>query len=231
MDDKNLKQNARSLINNLLHLDYSQTDKIEEAAQKLNDLCMLNETNNSCALIGLMMAAIMLGDVKKAHELDDLIWKKGGDLSDFFQLIYSDNLINIGEIEKLKMILNSKFENIGNNLKYFYNIYIRYALMTGDLALITRIKDYKNLEIREEELFAFAENTAFNFAAVDYRNIIKIILKNLKDELCAFDYGFYKGGLVEIVCYTPNQDIKNALLSKHLLLVYRELTHGIISVM
>lgn len=209
MDNEEQKHNVRQIINNLLYLDYSKKKEIAIAEKKLEELSKESD-DNSCALVGLMLTAIMSGNRKKACEIDELIWQKGGILSDFFLLIYSDNLINLGKIEKLKMVLGEKLENIGNNLKHFYNIFTRYALLTGDLALIARINEYENLEIREEVLFNFAKKTAFNFTSIDYRNIIKIILDNLKDELCAFDYGIYENGKVEIVCYTPNQEIKNA---------------------
>ena len=41
----------------------------------------------------------MLGKPKEAKELSDKTWSIGGNLSHFFELVYIDCLLNLGEIE------------------------------------------------------------------------------------------------------------------------------------
>ena len=156
------------------------------------------------------MAATMIGDRKKALEINQKIWQKGEPLSDFFQLIYLDNLINLAEVEQLKMVLEPRLNCIGDNLEHFYNIFARYALLCGDLALLVRISEYENLTIKENALLNFANQNAFKFSVIDYRNVISIILKNISSDLCGFDYGISSNGNIDIIFFTPFEKIRNA---------------------
>ncbi len=212
MENANKPQTIRSVACDLMHLNYSQTSEIEKLRQKL--ICISEKNNNnSDALIVMMMAEIMSGNRTKALDTEALIWQQGAELTDFFQLIYCDNLINLGEIEKIKILLEDKLTKIGDNLKYFYNIFVRFALITGDLTLLHRISEYENLNIKEETLINFAQKNAFTYAAVDYKKIVNIILSNIKNHLCAFDYGIYDNEEIDIVFYTPYQNMKNLSLA------------------
>ena len=204
MDNKDAIKQAQSTLNELLRYSFSQIFDIAPAEKKLNDLLQDNP-NTIEILISLVFCSIMLGKRNEAKEFSDKTWSIGGDLSPFFELVYTDCLLNIGEVEKAGILLQSRLENIGDNLQHFYMVMVKYALLSGNLVLLKQIGEYPGMYDREPALFDFANAHALNSSVKDYRAVIQTILDNTKDTLCAFEYGMYPGEGLELVLYT-NED-------------------------
>ena len=215
MEQSEVKQQARSFIDELLTYSYAQIFDILPTEKKLQELHE-QSPNSIEVLIGLMFAAIMLGKRQEALDISDKIWTIGGELSDFFELIYTNNLLNLGEIERARIILEARLANIGDNLQNFYMVMTKYALLSGRLTLLQQISDYPNMYERESDLFDFAESHALNFSIKDYRAIIRIILDNLKDVLCAWEYNMYLHEGIELVFYTSLDIPQNEKLQEQL---------------
>ena len=81
-------------------------------------------------------------------------------------------------------------------------VMVKYALLSGNLNLLIHIGEYPGIYEREPALFDFARNHALNSSVKDYRAVVKTILDNVKDKLCAFEYGMYPGEGLELVLYT-----------------------------
>ena len=215
MEHEEAKTQARAIINELLEYSFAQTFDILPTEQKLKALYQ-QAPNSIEVLIGLMLANIMLGNRSTALGLSDKIWSIGGELSPFFELIYSDNLLNLGEVEKAGIILASRLENIGDNLQHFYMVMVKYALLSGKLALLKQIGSYPGIYSKEEALFDFADNHALDMSVKDYRAVIRVILDNLKDNLCAFEYTMHPGDGIELLFYTSADIPQNAALQQQL---------------
>lgn len=215
MEHEEVKQKARKIINELLEYPYSQIFDISPAEQNLKAL--YQESPNSIEpLIGLMFANIMLGNRQTAVGLGDKIWGIGGELSDFFELIYTDCLLNIGEIDKAGILLQSRLNNIGENLKRFYSVMVKYALLSGNLMLLKQIGEYPNIYTQEPTLFDFANNHALNMSVKDYRAILEIISENVGKCLCSVEYAMYPGKGVELLLYTSEGVEQNDIILKQI---------------
>ena len=214
MEHDEVKKQTREIINELLKYSYAQIFDIAPAEQQLKNIYQ-NSENSIEPLIGLMFANLMLGNRSTAVGLGEKIWSIGGELSPFFELIYSDCLLNIGEIEKVGILLQSRLNNIGENLTHFYSVMVKYALLSGNLALLKQIGEYPNVYEQEPTLFDFASNHAFNLSVKDYRAILKIIADNMGKYICSIEYVMYKEKGVELVLYTSESVEQNdALLEK-----------------
>lgn len=216
MEHEDLKKQARALINELLECPFAQTAKILQAEQKLQLLHEQQKTAIEPA-IGLMFVNIMRGNRAKALELGENIWSIGGNLSPFFELLYSDCLLNLGELAKAEILLNARFENLGSNLQNFYMVLVKYALLSGKLNLLSQIGEYPNLPGQENELFKFARNHAANFSLKDYRYVLKTILETVNDKLCAWEYILYADEGIELVFYTADDDQQAEALEEDIL--------------
>ena len=214
MEHEEVKKQTREILNELLTYPYAQIFDIAPAEQQLKNIYQ-NSENALEPLIGLMFANLMLGNRSTAVGLGEKIWGIGGELSPFFELIYSDCLLNVGEIEKAGILLQSRLNNIGENLTHFYSVMVKYALLSGNLSLLKRIGEYPDIYNQEATLFDFANNHAFNLSVKDYRAILKIITDNVGQYLCSVEYVMYKEKGVELVLYTSeNVDQNNSLLEK-----------------
>lgn len=216
MDAIEIAKQARAIINDLVEYPFAQAIDILPAENKLKQLHQQYPQAIE-PLIGLMFANIMLGQRQIALELGQKIWSIGGELSDFFELILEDCLLNLAEVDKAGILLQSRLNNIRDNLQHFYLVMVKYALFSGNLALVKRIGDYPEVYDQEMELFEFAANHAFDFSVEDYRAILKIMRDNLKDCLCAWEYKIHEGDEVELIFYTSAEAEQNTHLQEQIL--------------
>ena len=211
MEHEEIKQQARTLINELTTYSFAQIFEISPIEQRLK-LLYQQYPNALEPLIGLMFANIMLGNRATAVGLGEKIWNIGGELSPFFELLYSDCLLNLGQTEKAGILLNDRINNLGENLTNFYMVLVKYALLSGKLTLLQQIGEYPGIYGNEPELFRFANNHAPNLSLKDYRAVIRIVLENMKDKLCAWEYNMYSGNGIELVLYTADDIEHNEAL-------------------
>lgn len=218
MEREEARRQVREIVNELMEYPFAQIFDILPAEQKLK--AIYQQCPDSIdALIGLMFANIMLGRRDNALALSKKIWEIGGELSSFFELIYSDNLLNLGETEKAGILLQDRLNHIRNNLQHFYMVLIKYALFSGNLALLKQIGDYPEVYDQEPVLFDFAADHAFNLSVKDYRAFIRIIKEGLQDCLCAWEYALHDDGSLELLLYTSldvpqNTSRQQSLLEK-----------------
>ncbi len=201
MEHQEAKQQARAIINDLLTYSFAEVFDIAPAEQKLKALYQ-QAPEAIEPLIGLVLANIMLGNRSTALGLSDKIWQMGGELSSFFELIYADCLINLGDAERAGILLADRFGYLQDNLEHFYPVLVRYALLTGKLAVLKEIGDYPNMYEQEPVLFNFANDHAFDLSLKDYRAVLQILKDNLSDCLCAFEYRMYPYQGLELLWYT-----------------------------
>ena len=214
MEQADVRKQARALIDELLKYSCAQIFDIAPTEQKLKQL-QQDQPDFIEPLIGLMLAAIMQGNLLMALRLSERIWQMGGNLSLFFELLYADCLLNIGEISRAEILLSDRLSNIGPNLDIFYMVMVKYALLTGKISLLVQIGDYPNMYEQERVLFDFAQAHAFNSSTKDFQVIMSILRDNLKNLMCAVEYVMYPDGL-ELVFYTNAETEQNKALTSQI---------------
>ena len=205
---ENTEQNSdiKSILKNLMTSPYSQTENIVLTEQNLKNLYQENPQNIEI-LIGLLFCNVMFGKRGLALELSQKIWQLGGNLSPFFELVYSDCLINLGELEKAEILITPRLKKLSDNLDYFYMVFVKYALASGNLFLLTQIGEYPGNDV-EKTLFDFAKKHAFNESSIQYKSLIKIVMNTIKNDLCSLEYVMYPD-VVEIILYTSKTEEEN----------------------
>ncbi len=196
------------ILEALFALDYSQVNEINEIEQQIYQNLQQNPQSVE-GLITLMFAELMLGNHTRAVDIGNKIWGIGGSISSFFELVYLENLMNCGLLDMASILLKPRFERLADNVEYFYPAMIKFALMTGSIGIIDKLS-HATLEAEEDEiLFDLAEVYNKGKFSEQFKNMHKIIIENISQELCAYEYvlgddnGFPE---LEIMLYVNGQD-------------------------
>ena len=146
---------------------------------------------------------------QKARALAHRIWEIGGNLTARFEKIYIDNLLNLGLLEMAMILLKPRFADLAANLPTFASPMIKFALITGSVALLQKICQYGGNTSTYAALQQFVDTYKFNHYEEHFKNIGKIVMENFGDDICAYDFNLYtdRGFTdVEIVLYFSNYD-------------------------
>ena len=126
MENSPVEEQVKSLLKGIMTIPFSATSEIIEAERQLKVIYHDNP-NLISVLIALLFCNLAQGKREIAMGLSNRIWREGGDLSDFFELVYADCMLNLGEIEKAYDLLQPRLQNPQNNFDYFYMVLVKYA--------------------------------------------------------------------------------------------------------
>ncbi|MCQ2740884.1 MAG: hypothetical protein MJ210_02050 [Alphaproteobacteria bacterium] len=219
MENTEQKYDTLGILKKLMLCPYSQTESIDEAEQNLRVLQQQSENIN--VLIGMLFCRIMSGNRKDALDLTQKIWRAGGNLTPFFELLYTDCLLNLGETESAKILIDPRLKKMPETVNYFYMVFVKYALISGNLTLLDQIGDYQDNRKKEKVLFDFAKKHAYNESSQHFKILITTITDIVKDYLCSFEYVMYPDTL-ELVLYTTATPEENDTLQQQMELALEE---------
>ena len=200
METSPFEEQIKSLLKTIMTKPFSATADIVETERQLKVIYQQNPTSLS-VLIALLFCNLLQGKRDLALGLSNRIWREGGDLSDFFELVYADCLLNLGETEKAYSLIQPRLQAPQENLDYFYMVMVKYALMKGDLYLLVQFSGYPHVYEWESVLFDFAKKISLSPSAKSYKELLKIIYSTVSQSLCAFEYVLYDDG-IELLFYT-----------------------------
>ena len=217
MENSPFDEQIKSLLKEIMLKPFSYTSSVVEAEQNFKELYHQNPTSPS-VLIALLFCNLVLGKRDIAFGLSQKIWSQGGELSDFFELVYTDCLLNFGETAKAYDLLAPRLQNPRENLDYFYMVMIKYTLLKPDLFLLMKLGEYPHVYDAEPALFDFAKKHALSITSQVYSDLLKSVLSLVGDTLCAFEYYLYDDG-IELLFYTnvsaeQNEEWTNNLSSQ-----------------
>ncbi len=206
------------LLDELFALDYGDRDAIIVTEQKIYNALQQNPAQIE-GLITLMLAQTMLGNRDKAKALANKIWEIGGELPRFFELIFVANLLNLGLLDMAAVLLKPRFEKLLENAGYFYPVLVKFALMTGNIALLQRLEAFPDSD-DDRILFALADVYEEGKFTGQFKDIQKLVLENAGNFLCAYEYNLYDDRdfpEIEIELYTNLDNSSCERLEKVLL--------------
>ena len=101
MENETIDENEvwEDLLDELFALNYNQTDEIFNIQPRISQQ-LQSAPDNISGLITLMYSEVMLGNRQSAIELAEKIWEIGGDLDEFFEIVYVENLLNLGLLDR-----------------------------------------------------------------------------------------------------------------------------------
>lgn len=203
-DEISIDEQFAQIFDDLLILDYSNIAKIQNLEKSLYTL-LRNNPEHLVGLIILMQVQIMLGNRAKAKAIAYKIWEKGGDLIPAADFMYINNLINIGLLEMASVLLKTKFENLVNNINFYYPVMLKFSIMTGNLNLLEKVIANANKSINTRDI----ENLVISYKTLKYadnfKNIQRIVIEEAKESLCSYETLFFNDRNftdVEILLYT-----------------------------
>ena len=209
MDSAENSQVFEDLLYELFALPFNRTEEIAVLEQKIH-AALQNQPADICGLITLMFAEIMRGNRSKARSLGCQIWEIGGILPPFFELVYTENLLSLGQIDMGTILLKPRFEKLRENIESFYPVLVKFSVMTGNLALLERLRAFADVSGDDALLFEFADVYRDAGCQTQFKDIQKLVLEHSADYLCAYEYNLYDDRdfpELEIVLYTGFDDL------------------------
>lgn len=197
------------LLYELFALPFNRTAEIGALEQKIYAELQKHPAD-ICGLIALMFAALINGDRNKAKSLAYKIWEIGGSLPAFFELVYLENLLSLGLLDMATILLKPRFEQVRDNIDTFYPVMAKFAVMTGNLALLERLQAFPEASADDALLFAFADIFRQAGCQSQFKDMQKLVLENVAEYLNAYEYNLYDDrgfAELEIVLYTGFDDL------------------------
>ncbi|MBQ8677151.1 MAG: hypothetical protein IJ529_01625 [Alphaproteobacteria bacterium] len=189
-------------------LDYSNTAAIMRLSSEAEKLFSVYQ-NNTELLILQTHLQIMNSQEQRARALANRVWELGGNIRLMFEKMYLDDLINLGLTEMAAILLKPRFENPAEGGRIFPLEMVRFSLMTGNLTLLKRVANTRPNNTLFKALLQFADTYQRNLYERHFPQIQKIVLDNVGDKLCGYDFNFYtdRGFTdIEIMLYFSNYD-------------------------
>lgn len=183
--------NMREVFNQLFALDYSDVDDIHAIEQAIYQHLQQHQGDIE-ALIALAFVQTMLGNRVKAVAIANKIWEIGGAIKPFFELMYIESLLNLGLNEMSGILLKPRFEQLADNIDYFYPVLLKLSLQIGGLKLLERLQHCPQKPDNDaDDLFFIADFYQSLGYANHFKAMQKIILENCLDNLCTYEYEVY----------------------------------------
>lgn len=199
------------LLDRLYSLPFGQTAKIKEFEVRLYTE-LQKYPSHICGLITLMFLQIMQGNRIGAKDTAYKIWDIGGNLSPYFEASYIESLLNIGQLDMAGILLKTRFENLQNSIDDFYSVLSKYAIITGNLLLLDKLRKYSELAENDELLYEFSDIFQEAGCVGQFKNIQKLIIEQVSNNLCAYEYNLYDDrgfAELEIEIYTNGDANQN----------------------
>ena len=174
------------LYNQLMNQPFNQKEIIFRIEKSL--YMEINQNpNDNLAPIALMQAQTMLGNYDKAKAFAYKLWDKGNVMIRAEKYLYINNLLNLGLMDMASSLLKPCFDNLSEEIKKYYPIMLKFATMRGNVYLLERL--INNPQAPEEDIYKKVITAYKNYNYVEhFKNVQKIILKELNGKLCVYDY-------------------------------------------
>jgi len=122
-------------------LEYGNEQNIVFLERQLYELLQtLNDDTN--LLVLLMHEQIMHNRGARARSIANKIWEIGGAVTPTSEVIYIDNLMNLGLSEMAGAALAPYIADIGTSVQTQSFLLVKYALYSGNMVLLDRLLDY-----------------------------------------------------------------------------------------
>ncbi len=176
------------LLDSVFSLPFSQKEKIKEIEIKIYQELKLHP-GDPCGLIILMFVQMIQGKKEDAKELANQIWTIGGEMPMDFELLFIENLLNLGLLNMAYGLLKPKFENLRKYIDDFYSVLTKFSVMVGSTALIKRLKPFADED--DNILFEFAELFEQAICSSQFKDIQKMVIDKTITTLCTYEYDLY----------------------------------------
>lgn len=186
------------LYSQLMNTPFNRTDIISGIERSIYTE-LSADPEDTLAMITFMQSQIMLGNHPKAKALAYKLWEVGGELEDIEEYIYINALLNLGLLEMASVLLKPKFETLTASIDYYYPLLLKLCTMTGNVYLLERLITHPNApEDDNDYMQILTRYKNYNYAD-HFKNVQRIIMENVKESICVYDYDVTGGVMSEIV--------------------------------
>lgn len=205
-DYEDIEDQVMFLYIQLMNTPFSKINIISDIERSLYQEISA-DPDDYLGLLALMQAQTMLGNHDKAKAFAYKIWENGSKLEEMEEYLYINNLLNLGLLDMASVLLKPRLENLLVHIENFYPLMLKIAVMTGNSYLIERLAANPNAPEDDQTLLGIISRYK-NYNYVEhFKNVQKIVLDTLKNNLCAYDYGIESGVFDEIdVVFYVNGD-------------------------
>lgn len=203
-----LQQQIDNLYSKIKGLKYNNTNAIMQTLSEAEHLS-LQYPDNAEILVMQVHLQIMNSQEQKARAIAHHTWEIGGDLRTVFEKMYVSDLINLGMSEMAEILLRPHLENLQQGSRIFPLEMIRFALMTGNIDLLSRVAGTSPNNPLFSAILQFVRTYQSLKYTTCFANIQKLVIENCGNQICGYDFNCYtdRGFTdIEIVLYFSNYD-------------------------
>ena len=188
------------LYTQLMNLPFSKIETVMQIERSLYQELNANPQDR-LAVIGLLQVQIMLGNHEKAQAFAYRLWDIGAKLSLTEEFLYINSLINLGLLDMASQLLRPRFENLSQNIKKFFPVMLKFATMTGNINTLERLLQNPQAPYQDNEYKQIITRYKNYNYGEHFKNVMKIIHEELKDQLCACKYDIRDSVLADLEIY------------------------------
>ena len=204
------QQQTDAVYKKVFDLKYNNTSAILQTISEVDRL-LQQYPNNTELLVLQTRLQIMNSQEQRARAIAAHTWEVGGNLRPKYEKMYVSDLINLAMVDMAQILLSPRLNNVEQGMNFFPLEMIRFALMTGNLEVLSRIVQTN----RDNQMIKALAQFVYTYERTDYArhfaNIQKIALENVKQEICGYDFNCYvsRGFTdVEIIMYFSNYNFE-----------------------
>ena len=174
----------------IIGLDYSDKEGIMFLEEQLYNL-LQQDAENANLLALLMHEQIMNNKGQRARSIAYKIWEDGGVLVPEIERIYIDDLMNLYLIDMAGAALMPIISDLENNIAQWSNLLIKYAIISGNMALLERILSYLPDNNTYNILRDWCIFCEYLQATEHMPNIMERICKDVQDTILSFSFNLF----------------------------------------
>jgi len=173
----------------LQYLPCHRADMLQNTEREIYSVLEKNP-DNVYGLIVLLKNQQMQGKNEKARMLAHKIWSIGGDITPYQEYCYIELLLSLGMLDMALTMLQPRFAHLADNIDMFAPQMIRFAILTGNLPLLSQIVTVHNDGYQHlfAELISAYQELEY---AEHFKNMQKLIAETLRDHRLGFEYKLY----------------------------------------
>jgi len=175
-----------------------------------------NETNIDNQ-VNEIAAALDAGNRTQARLLSDNLWRQGGQLSPDSQQFYIECLLDMGEVEQARLLLEPIKRDINTYINEYWPILLKFGFLSCNLSSVVELGEYPAIYTKMQPVFDWLKDKQQNYGLNHFEYILRLAMEATRGKLCAFDILVLEGNIIECVFYSTDDNTVNQKIAATML--------------
>lgn len=174
-----------------------------------------SQDNSAEDVIQTIADALSSGELDKAKNISNDLWSKGGELSSKDMAFYTSCLLDMGEIERVGILLKPILQEMSAYIDDYWDIILKYGFLSNKLSLAFSVIEYPQIYDQMKELADWLKQHEQDLSFHNYEHILEIAFNNIRNNLCAFDMVVLENNVVACLFYSSLNEDENQKIAQN----------------